>query len=240
MSTVICPRCGQENLPGDRFCGYCGRPLNAKTSSRRLRPSPSALVSIGLWISVVVVLLLGGVLWLSETSRFSRAAAQSPPTLLFKPPPNFGEIRIIPYNGFEYDTFPDFVGSTEVTNPGVQRWQVTLSPDQIVRIGSGWCAEASVYQENMENIVFSYTLDDREIPLDDLAPGWSTFTRKRWWGSEPWFCRTFKGLVISWPPGEHRYTETRRHLTDIFDGENDYPAGEYTNEFLITVQNPQD
>src|SRR5438105_2421355 len=32
---VLCPRCGQENPPGFRFCGACAAPLEAEQPARR-------------------------------------------------------------------------------------------------------------------------------------------------------------------------------------------------------------
>ena len=30
FAPIICAKCGQENTPGQRFCGRCGAPLNAQ------------------------------------------------------------------------------------------------------------------------------------------------------------------------------------------------------------------
>ena len=93
-----CPRCGKNNLPGGRFCQYCGGALSAATPTRsapvsppndRLRlvtsepPTPSAggivLLVLGVVLALLGVGLLAGSVVVHEgVQSFDQVCGQNP------------------------------------------------------------------------------------------------------------------------------------------------------------------
>ena len=127
-----------------------------------------------------------------------------------------------------YSLFELVQGWEGLSQPGENTWQVSFAYDQPIVIFTGWCTETQdLLDQNFEHIVFTLEVDGTDIPVDDL-----------YWQDHPGnngFCRSYFGLVQSWPLGDHFVVQTMTFNEPINAGWGDYPAGDYVDWLDITA-----
>lgn len=113
--------------------------------------------------------------------------------------------------------------------PGHQTWYVEIASNQAVRVGEGWCAlNHSTLEQNWEQITWALETDGKRVDMDSLY-------FHEWDGADS-ACRGYYGIVRAWPSGRHTIVITLAVGEIIHDGWDPYPAGDYTDEFVITVR----
>jgi hypothetical protein len=118
-------------------------------------------------------------------------------------------------------------GDEVFASPGAVTYSVPLTEETAVW-AYGWCAldEASL-QLNWDAISLEFELDGKPVSLDQM----STFEGQ----SAGKYCRWTLAALTDWPPGEHLLRTVAHYQTSINDGSAEFPAGEYTVEYLVFV-----
>jgi hypothetical protein len=120
---------------------------------------------------------------------------------------------------------PLYEGSSE---PGVLSWDVSISATQPVVVQQGWCAASTaILEENFEHIELTFEADGEMVDPDSLY--------MEDYNEEDMFCRSYLGIIRAWPLGEHVIIYYMTFDAPINDGWGDYPAGQYIDQFVITV-----
>ena len=108
-------------------------------------------------------------------------------------------------------------------------WPVSVTSQQPVLIIEGWCtADKQTLDQNYQHITYLLSVDGKDVPVNSLYLLDHQATDM--------FCRSYLGIVRQWPAGAHTITTTMRLDEAINDGWDDYMAGDYTDEFRITVK----
>jgi hypothetical protein len=142
------------------------------------------------------------------------------------------EIIISPYQPTTHESTPtltelvfDYRGATQ---PGMNTWNVTVYQDQPVMIYMGWCSTTQeILDQNFTHLNFAIQADGKPVDVEGL------FTLEQ--QAQGMQCRSKVGIIQAWPAGAHQITETMTVDELINDGMGDYSAGDYADEFLITV-----
>ncbi len=120
--------------------------------------------------------------------------------------------------------------TSELDKPGIVKYVVPLDdPKAPVVWAYGWCAkDKATLNANFQNIRVTFMLDGQVVPEDkldtiDYAPGGQT-------------CRLVYAVLKDWPVGEHHLVVTATFLQPINDGFQDYPAGDYIQEYDVFVK----
>lgn len=120
-------------------------------------------------------------------------------------------------------------GYTDLTKPGTGTWEVKVSADKDVIVILGWCAKtADIFSQNMQIIHWSLRADGRDVPLSMLYASTGTLPDGR-------KCVSYTGMVWEWPKGKHKIITTMHLDQSLNDGWSDYPAGDYTDIYNVTV-----
>jgi hypothetical protein len=113
--------------------------------------------------------------------------------------------------------------------PGVDRFTVDMPPDTQVDLGPGWCTKTEDDREdNKAHFEPSLIINGEEIPSRDL-------TYFEWETDDGSFCFSYDIIGFDWPEGKHVVEETFTFDESVNDGWDDYPAGDYTTEYTVTV-----
>ena len=112
--------------------------------------------------------------------------------------------------------------------PGHQTWYIGTTEDEAALVGQGWCAtDRRVLEENYQHISWALQVDGKQVDLDSLAFYDGDMENR--------VCRGYTGIVQKWPVGRHVFVQTLTIDETMHDGWDTYPAGEYVDEFVITV-----
>jgi hypothetical protein len=131
------------------------------------------------------------------------------------------ESRVRGFGGLATEKYQD----SDHTKPGTLKYTLSLSAGaQALSWGYGWCAKTDkLLKDNLENIKLKFELDGKEVPLTSFAVD-SSATCQEWYVS-----------LSDWPVGEYHFVTTATHSADINDGWDNYPAGDYVRDYVITV-----
>ncbi len=144
--------------------------------------------------------------------------------------PPAGRILVEPYRSSRYyptlqELTPDWEASKA---PATHTWQVQFRASQAVMILLGWCTTTrEILDQNYEHIRYSLTVDGQAVDVYGLFRRESMISEG--------VCRSYQGIIRSWPEGTHTITMTMEITEAINDGWSEYPAGEYTDIFEVTV-----
>jgi hypothetical protein len=195
------------------------------------------------WIIIVVVVLLlccilaaalGGLYYyLKQNGRLpsfppgsvpSPAATEVPPVI-------FGPLVIEPANptSSNYPTLQELIPNwSAATTPGSQTWSVTVSPNKPVLVFFGWCTTtAEILDQNYQHITYKLIVDGQQVDVKGLYL-WNDQETDR-------ICQTYVGLIRQWTWTKHTLVTTMTFNQKVNDGWDDYPAGDYTDVYNITV-----
>lgn len=119
---------------------------------------------------------------------------------------------------------------SDLTAPGTQTYRISVKADQTLRWGAVWCGPdratlATMLQPLSMNLLIDgqHIGEDKVLQLDETSNV----------GQE---CHRWATVLSSWKSGsvvelELNYTLSR----DIFDGSSSYPAGNYRQVIVVTV-----
>lgn len=147
------------------------------------------------------------------------------------PPSAGGPIEVLPYTS-SMDTWPALAslaaGYSDTTTPGTRTWPIQVASTDPAVLMVGWCtADQATLTQNYQHLTWSVTIDGMAFPISSLTqqdqPG------------QQGVCRDFAGGIKAWPEGEHTIQTTMHLDTGLNDGWNNYPAGDYTDVYQITV-----
>ena len=115
--------------------------------------------------------------------------------------------------------------SSDHLKPGTLKYTLSLSAGaQALEWGYGWCTKTdSLLKNNLENIKLKFELDGKEVPLTSFAVNTSAK------------CQEWYITVSDWPVGEYHFVTTITFGADINDGWDNYPAGDYVRDYVVTV-----
>ena len=134
----------------------------------------------------------------------------------------------IPGDDYDYSLYElvsMYEGSTE---PGVKEWDVSLSAYDSVVIEQGWCTtSAEILEQNFEHIEITFDVDGERVD-----PG-SLYMND--YVDEDKYCRSYLGIIQAWPVGNHVIIIEMVLDEPINDGWNDYVAGPYIDQFIISA-----
>lgn len=201
------------------------------------KPNESAKNNV-VWIVLAIVLVLlccclvlfalGGIVLVSRSGQgqfdFSLPFIRPTPT-------ESEEIEIEPFNPTTtaYPFLQELVPGWEASKvPVTQTWQVQVRRYQAVVILLGWCTDTKeTLEQNFQHIHYSMTIDGKAVDVSDLYR-WDSTIRDG-------VCRSYVGIIREWPGESHRIVTTMEITELINDGWDDYPPGEYTDVYEVTV-----
>lgn len=204
-------------------------------------------ITIWIIVAIVVVLIccvlaaaaLGGTYYYLEKSGklttlisgtpIPPAPGQKSPTVTFAP--SNGPLVVEPFDpsSSNYPSLADLVPNwTEATQPRTQNWSLTVPSSQPVLLLLGWCTTTTtILQENDQHITWNLTVDYQPIDVKRLYV-WNSQTSNL-------ICKTSVGLIRHWTGTQHTIIMTMTVKQKINDGLNDYPSGDYTDVYNVTV-----
>jgi hypothetical protein len=125
-------------------------------------------------------------------------------------------------------TLTDF---TELTVPGVKRYKVKVTADSVWMWDCYFCAREAAFPGFIGALRVRFRVEGQTIPEETL----NIFDGKG--GEAGWICRTWATMLSGWPADGTVELEIRSAFQQaVFDGENEYPAGEYRQVINITVK----
>jgi hypothetical protein len=147
------------------------------------------------------------------------------------PGPASGPLVVEPYNPNtgQVDTLQNLVpGWQASTAPAVQTWQIRVTTSQAAAIFVGWCtSDQNHLDQNYQHLSWTVEVDGKTIPLASLYLDNSTTTQGT--------CRSYSGLISSWPAGQHTIRTTMHLDQEINDGWSSYPSGDYVDVYQLTA-----
>jgi len=112
--------------------------------------------------------------------------------------------------------------------PGTQTWQVTLTSSEAAVIYVGWCTTDQTHlDQNYQHLTWTVEVDGKTLLLSSRYEDDSSDVQQA--------CRSYAGIVNSWPAGQHTIRTNMHVDQEINDGWNSYPAGDYVDVYRITV-----
>lgn len=101
-----------------------------------------------------------------------------------------------------------------------ERLNIDISMNQDVVVTWGWCTTTQeILEQNWEHITISFAFDEKPIPS-------SRFRISDFQDDRELYCRSYSGIVRSWPEGQHVFEFLMITDETINDGLSDYPQGE--------------
>jgi hypothetical protein len=209
--------------------------------SKKTNPTIWVIVAILLILvcCILVALVLGGTyIYLQRSGKLNNGVPALP--FLSTPRqvgpgaiPTFskGTLVVEPFDptSGNFPALPDLVPNwTESTKPASQNWSLTVPANQSVLVILGWCTTTpQLLQQNDRQIKWSLTVDSQPVDLQKLFISNEQFSDR--------VCKSSAGLIRNWPGTQHKIVTTMTISQKINDGFNDYPAGDYTDIYNVTV-----
>jgi hypothetical protein len=220
-----------------------------------LQPQPATpkKETTWLWVAVVTVLVLSLCCLLVAIGAGAYAAwkgyitipgmnlpvLKSPaiptPKILPKVAPKEAPTKITiesyqPQPGDQYPVLQNLVPNwQDPAAPGSQTYDTMVSANQPVLVSSGWCTTTkTVLDQNFQHIQYLVEVNGQSVNTNSLSQGSQSELGKS--------CKDFTGIIRAWPAGKHTIKITMRLDAKINDGWNDYPAGDYTEIYNISVK----
>lgn len=114
------------------------------------------------------------------------------------------------------------------TTPSSRSWSISVSPDEPALVFLGWCTTtAEILDQNYQHITYKLSVDGQPVDVKSLYLLNSQDADQ--------VCRTYVGLIRHWTGTQHTIVTTTTFSQKINDGWDDYPAGDYTDTYNITV-----
>jgi hypothetical protein len=144
------------------------------------------------------------------------------------------QIVVEPYQPQAIDTYPalqslvsNYQGSSV---PGTQTWNLTVNATQSVLVYVGWCTSTqTILDQNFQHIQYLVEVDGSSIDINNL------YVETVQDSATNGFCKSYLGIIRTWPTGRHTIKITMRMDAQINDGWSGYPAGDYVDIFNVTV-----
>jgi hypothetical protein len=112
--------------------------------------------------------------------------------------------------------------------PGVRTWDVSVSNTWSVGVYQSWCTTTTaILDQNFQHIQITFEADGETVDMDSLSFLEETQTDR--------VCRGYYGIVRAWPLGDHVIIINMAFDEPINDGWDDYPAGDYIEQFIINA-----
>ena len=212
-------------------------PLNPPPGKNRTTWIIVAVVAVVLVLcALLVVAVVGGLFFI----RSRGAAPNLPQGLPFFSTPNpnstpqsaNGPLVVESFDptNSTFPALPDLIpGWKGLTQPGIQNWKVTVPSKQGVVILLGWCTSTTqILDQNYQSIKWGLTVDGKSVDVSKLFPLDQQIPNE--------VCRSYSGIIRQWPGRLHTITTTMSVAQKINDGFSDYPAGDYTDVYNVTVR----
>jgi hypothetical protein len=120
------------------------------------------------------------------------------------------------YTDEEYDT------------PGTLDFSFTIAPQDQVTFTTVWCAaDWDTLDANLAQIEPFFTFNGQDFPE------YATFYFE--WDDDDQVCASLEGVLMDWPAGTHLVAVTAAFNGAVNNGFADYPAGDYTFNYTVTV-----
>ena len=213
-------------------------------------PAPKRTNTVWIIIGIVVVVLIccallaaaivGGY-FLLRINTHSGSPSQPLPLPFFStpnpsqqegtPPASTGPLSLEPFDptNSNYPALPDLIPTWKgQTSPGSKDWSTTVPASQPVLIIVGWCTRtAEILQQNDAQIKWTVTVDGQNVEVSKLF----AYDQTRPDG----VCHSSVGLIRQWTGDTHKITTTMTVAQKINDGWTDFAAGDYTDNYTVTV-----
>ncbi len=109
---------------------------------------------------------------------------------------------------------------------GPGKWTVNISSNTSVILSWGWCTKTQeILEQNLRNMQILFYIDSVNVT--------NSMTQSDG-PNEGWVCHYFRGVIRSWPVGQHTILFKMIYLEKVNDGESDY-EGENTKIYTIYV-----
>ena len=147
------------------------------------------------------------------------------------PPASNGALAVVPFDPSS-GNFPALqnlvLNYNGATKPGSQDWSLYVPAKQPVLIILGWCTSTSqILQQNEQQIKWSLTVDGQPVDVQKLFISNEQLSDR--------VCQSGVGIIRQWPGTQHKISTTMTVAQKINDGWSDYPAGNYTDTYNVTV-----
>jgi hypothetical protein len=120
---------------------------------------------------------------------------------------------------------------TESTSPDTQRRNATVSGDTVYNWETTWCAaDEQTLLDNLASLDVSFAVNGREIDRNIVSQS------RPFQGGENLSCVMWYLILSDWSAGNLTLTRTLSVRDPIFDGFSVYDAGDYVNEYNVTVR----
>lgn len=135
-------------------------------------------------------------------------------------------IQVEPFDPTRGEDFPSLRSLAD--DQGV----IHITANTAVKFGWGWCAATpEILDQNFVSLVFKFILDGYEIPLSKMY----LFDETK----EGNFCRSYLGLIRTWPVGEHTIEYRREVIQNLDDGlGTSLPKGDVKTYFHTIIVSP--
>jgi hypothetical protein len=120
--------------------------------------------------------------------------------------------------------------ASDLANPGTYVYTILMPRTAAPQWEYGWCATTSkILAANLKSIKLNFVLDGQTVPLSDFAVDDGP-------GSNGEQCHAWYVVLDQWPTGMHHLTTTATFTSKINDGKSYYPAGDYEQDYTVTVR----
>jgi hypothetical protein len=124
---------------------------------------------------------------------------------------------------------PEEYSMDQVNQPGVLKFTATVTNEVPVYFNYGWCTTSEeVLQQNLEHIKVALFINDKQLTGDSIhVLSYSL--------SNGLVCSDVGTLLSEWQAGTYQLKTVATFNEAINDGMDDYKAGDYISEYIITV-----
>ncbi len=119
-------------------------------------------------------------------------------------------------------------GDEDYYTPGILTYTVEVPASQPALLTAGWCAlDWETLYGNLDYLTPLLEINGQEIGRAHRTTVYFENGDSR--------CAVVAALITAWSPGDYTARTVITAAESINDGERDYPAGEYSDEYTITV-----
>ncbi len=113
--------------------------------------------------------------------------------------------------------------------PGHYYWSLDFPVEKPAIVSFGWCTlTQDILEENWKVTNYELIIDGYNIDLDSLELIETKENEN--------YCFTHEGVLDGWGKGKHSYIWTHHISKNIFDGWDEYQAGDYIYEFTVNIK----
>jgi hypothetical protein len=124
------------------------------------------------------------------------------------------------------DSDPASFIANVATEAGTNTWTVKISSSTPVKINWSWCATTqAILDQNLQHMQILFYVDGKDVTSSMTSlPG----------TIEGGVCRKYRGIIRTWPAGQHTVLYKMVFLEKVNDGDKDY-EGVITKTYNVTV-----